>query len=231
MIALLLLLVAMVTVNAAKPTMPAGHFKHPLTDMPRALDKVETNFHFPEHEDLKLPLGESLTVLCHIQNNYGGSINITAIMGSLNIAYQFNHYMQNYSYKPYGVVVKSDEEITLQYEFEIVKELETSNQEYALAHTVFYETTDISTGKPVKHRFSTTFFNQTVELYSNESDFESSSLLELLSIFLSTAVVILMLLGVYFHDSVYVKRAARYIHGSGKSKYFGEEENSPKKSN
>jgi hypothetical protein len=58
--------------------------------------------------------------------------------------------VQNYTYKPFGVVVKSGEEITLEYSFMAHPELEPAD--YTLAHTVFYHS-DVEA-------FSSTFFNQ-----------------------------------------------------------------------
>ena len=125
-------------------------FKHPLTDMPEASEDVETSHYFPLHPDNKFPTGETLSVLCHFRNEGAGIFNVSAIMGSLNSPHDFRHHFQNYSYKPIGQVVKSGEEITLQYGVQIHPDLEPV--EYQLAITVFYESESES--------FSTTFFNQ-----------------------------------------------------------------------
>jgi len=181
----------------------ASPLKHPLTDLPDPLEAVDTTFHFPGHEDLKFPTGEPLTVLCHIQNNAEKAINVTAVMGSLNIAFMFQQHVQNFSYKPFGVVIKADEEITLQYEFEVRKDLDVS-QEYALAHSVFYE----SEGK---QRFANTFFNQTIELYSPESDFETAAVFDLIKIVFTTVVIVLLCLGACFPDNKQVINARSAI--------------------
>ncbi len=125
-------------------------FNHPLTNMPGPSNVVETSYFFPGHNDLKLPLGETITILCHFTNDGPSPLNISAIMGSLNFVNDFKYHIQNYTYKPFGVVVKEGEEVTLQYEFLIHPDLETV--EYTLAHTVFYQSN--------KEGFSSTFFNR-----------------------------------------------------------------------
>ncbi len=124
--------------------------KHPLTDMSAPAEDIVTSHYFPDHPDTKFPIGETVKALCHFSNEGGSFYNVSAIMGSLNSPMDFRHHYQNYSYKPVGMVVKSGEEISLQYEFQIHPDLEPV--EYQLAITVFYESESES--------FSTTFFNQ-----------------------------------------------------------------------
>jgi hypothetical protein len=133
-------------------------FVHPLTDMPGPMEDVETSAYFPNHPDQKFPIGETITVLCHLSNDGSASLNVTAIMGSLNFVFDFRHHIQNYTYKPFGFVVKPGEEVTLQYQFHIHPDLEPV--EYTLAHTVFYESE--------RESYSNTFFNQ-VSYYRNPS--------------------------------------------------------------
>jgi hypothetical protein len=126
-------------------------FIHPLTNMPGPSEDVETSFFFPANiEGRNFPLGEVATILCHFSNEGVTPLNISAIMGSLNHPYDFRYHIQNYTYKPFGIVVKGGEEVTLQYQFQVHPELEPA--EYTLAHTVFYESD--------REGFSTTFFNQ-----------------------------------------------------------------------
>jgi hypothetical protein len=167
------------------------NFKHPLTDMPAASEDIETTFYFPQHTDLKLPIGEVVTVLCHFVNKGSASsglrglsnsyYNISAIMGSLNSPYDFRHHFQNYSYKPIGMVIKNDEEITLSYQFQLHPDLEPID--YQLAVTVFYDSE--------VERFSTTFFNQTVELYLPKADYDLETVSSLLYSLLLTIAVVL----------------------------------------
>lgn len=131
-------------------------FKHPLTDMPGPASDVSTAYFFPNQLDLKFPIGEVVNIVCHLSNDGPSFYNISAIMGSLNAPFDFNHHFQNYSYKPVGMVVKSGEEISLKYTFQLHPDLEPVD--YQLAITVFYESDSQS--------FSTTFFNQVFNLFS-----------------------------------------------------------------
>eukprot|EP01040_Poterioochromonas_malhamensis_P004559 gene4559-4888_t len=165
-------------------------FKHPLTDMPSQSEDISTSFYFPSHGDLKLPIGEVVTTLCHFGNKGASYYNISAIMGSLNSPYDFRHHFQNYSYKPIGMVVKSDEEITMQYSFQLHPDLEPVD--YQLSITVFYESET--------EAFSTTFFNQTVELYSPQADYDLETVSLVIYSFLSTVLVGLIVLYACFPE-------------------------------
>lgn len=149
-VALLFAIVAPFFAFAQQGNEDLKNFKHPLTDMPGAAEDVQTTFYFPAQTDLKFPIGEVIHTLCHFSNKGTGPYNISAVMGSLNAPFDFNHHFQNYSYKPFGIVVKGDEEITLKYTFQLHPELEPVD--YQLAVTVFYESETES--------YSTTFFNQ-----------------------------------------------------------------------
>lgn len=71
-------------------------------------------------------------------------------MGSLNAPFDFRHHFQNYSYKPFGIIVKGGEEVSLKYSLQLHPELDPVD--YQLAITVFYTSES--------EAFSTTFFNQ-----------------------------------------------------------------------
>lgn len=88
--------------RAKKP--PA--FKHPLTRMPISASGVDTSYFFPDHSDKKIPMGEIVTLLCHFENNAKAALNITSMMGSLNDNINFGIYIQNYTQKMMGVIVK-----------------------------------------------------------------------------------------------------------------------------
>jgi len=76
-------------------------------------------FNFYRHADQKFPIGETVTVLCHLSNEGQLPYNVTAIMGSMNSPFDFNFHIQNYSYKPFGIVVKPGEEVTFEYQFQV----------------------------------------------------------------------------------------------------------------
>ncbi len=124
--------------------------KHPLTDMPGPSEYVQTAFFLPDYPDLKLPIGEVVNSLCHFTNTGTTNYNISAIMGSLNAPFDFRHHYQNYSYKPFGIVMRPGDEITLKYTFQLHPDLEPVD--YQLAVTVFYDSDSES--------FSNTYFNQ-----------------------------------------------------------------------
>lgn len=151
--------------------------------MPGPHESVETSAYYPDHSDHKFPIGEVVTVLCHFTNNGEQPINITAIMGSLNSPFDFNYHIQNYSYRPFGVVVKPGEEMTFDYPFQPHHSLEPV--EYNIAHTIFYELDK-------DEYFSSTFFNQTVEFYSPTSDYDFESIMQILfAVFATTFVIFL----------------------------------------
>ena len=107
-------------------------------------------------------------------------------MGSLNAKYDFHHHYQNYSYMTQLGLVKPDEEATFHYTFQLHPQLEPD--EYYLAHTIFYE----STSSPAKRPFSSTFFNQTVDLYLPISDYDFKEILK--ALFYLTSVIIISFL-------------------------------------
>jgi hypothetical protein len=100
---------------SAKPQV----FIHPLTNMPGPAADVETSYFFPKYSNTKFPIGEVVTILCHLSNNDNIPYNVSAIMGSLNSPFDFSYHIQNYTYKPLGVVVRPGDEITFQYQFQV----------------------------------------------------------------------------------------------------------------
>lgn len=103
--------------NAANPpkkprTKKPPAFKHPLTRMPRSSPGVDTSFFFPDHDDKKIPMGETVTLLCHFENNAKQALNITSMMGSLNDNKNFAIYIQNYTQKVMGVIVKPGKDVS-----------------------------------------------------------------------------------------------------------------------
>jgi hypothetical protein len=97
-----------------------------------------------------------------IDGIYSGKnpLNVTAIMGSLNSPYDFNYFVQNFTYKPIGVVVKGGEEITLEYQFQVHPMLEPVD--FTFASVVFYESDELA--------YSNTFFNQVTVLILADSN-------------------------------------------------------------
>jgi hypothetical protein len=106
---LLVLLVVLVCLTASTSAQAQAQqqqqFVHPLTDMPGPSDDIETSFLFPDYDLLggdsqvqgqahKLPLGETISVLCHFSNDGVVPVNISAIMGSLNHVMDYRYHIQ-----------------------------------------------------------------------------------------------------------------------------------------
>lgn len=89
-----LLLLVSLTCGQNAGNEEAKIMKHPLTDMPGGADDVQTASYFPDSPDLKLPIGEVVTSLCHFANTGRSNYNISAIMGSLNAPFDFRHHYQ-----------------------------------------------------------------------------------------------------------------------------------------
>lgn len=143
--------------NSARGGSKSGTiFNHPLTDLPGYSEDVVTSYYFPQHSDMKIPIGEYVPLLCHFANDGENALNVTAIMASLNSPYEFHFFVQNFTYKPFGVVVKGGEEITFEYLFQLHPALEPAD--FTLAATVFYESDTIS--------YSSTFFNQVASCFT-----------------------------------------------------------------
>ena len=83
-------------------------------------------------------------------------------MGSLNSPSNFRHHFQNYSYKTVGMVVGAGEEVSLEYSFQLHPDLDPVD--YQISLNVFYDSET--------ETFTSTFFNQTVELYYSTSDYD-----------------------------------------------------------
>lgn len=83
-------------------------------------------------------------------------------MASLNNPYDFNFYIQNFTYKTLGVVVKGGEEITLEYQFQVHPMLEPVD--FTFASVVFYESDELM--------YSNTFFNQVIVNIVEHFDYE-----------------------------------------------------------
>lgn len=52
-------------------------YRHPLTDMPGPSEDVVTSHYFPAHPDQKIPIGETVSILCHFAND--GKHRLTAL--------------------------------------------------------------------------------------------------------------------------------------------------------
>lgn len=129
-------------------------YKHPLTDMPPTHDAVETASWFPGNPKKEFPAGQLSDVAIGFHNGAAESVNISAIMGSLNSPFDFSYHVQNFSYQIYDARLQPGEEVSLEYQFMPYAQLQP--REFTLALTVFYHTD--------KTLYSTTFYNTTVDI-------------------------------------------------------------------
>jgi hypothetical protein len=115
----LLFFIQLAPLTSAQEDPRSQVFIHPLTNMPGPADDIETSFFLPKYSNTKFPIGEVVTILCHFSNNDNIPYNVSAIMGSLNSPFDFSYHIQNYTYKPLGIVVRPGDEITFQYQFQV----------------------------------------------------------------------------------------------------------------
>ena len=181
-IALLCLLLASAQLLAAQ----SDNFVHPLTNMPPAAENVVTAFITPEHMDHKFPIGGTVNVLCHFRNDGDKAINVTGIMGSINLANDFRVYIWNNSFKGVYVEVQSNEEATFMYPFQMHPQLDIDTK-LTMANTIFYEYSD------VKGMYSSTFMNQTIDLYFPDSGHDLRVIASSLLAVIASALVIVAL--------------------------------------
>ena len=206
---LLVLIVLVLALNQAQ------EMQHPLTNMPPASEDVSVSFYYPTHDGhgSKLPVNDIVTVLCHFSNEGDIAMNVSAAMGSLNLAQDFNVYVQNFSFKPFGLVVKPNEEITLAYEFIMDPRLDTS-QDYSLAHSIFYS----SVGN-AEDWYTSTFFNSTVELYSTEPEVDAETIGMILIALLSSAFTLTVCFYSCFPTEKSWKQALSTLQGKKSKEY------------
>lgn len=126
---------------------------HPLTNLPPA-GEISTGFFFPDFPTKQFPAGELVKIDLGIHNDGSESYNISAIMGSLNSPQDFKVFFYNFTQQVYFEVVEPGQELSVEYEFALLKDLPP--RDYQVALTVFYEAKDGFK--------ATTFFNQTIEV-------------------------------------------------------------------
>ena len=148
-------------------------------------------------------MNDVVTVLCHFSNEGESTLNVTAAMGSLNMAHDFNFYVQNFTFKPVGLVVPPNEEMTLTYEFIMDPRLDTT-QDYTLAHSVFYE----NVAKP-EDWYTSTFYNSTVELYTTEAEVDLETIVMIIGALIGTVFTI----GLAFYACFPDEKSRRNLFG------------------
>jgi len=125
---------------------------------------VITSVFFPDYVEKKIPVGEKVTMLVLFHNKGKTEFNITAIRAHLHSPFDSSYYIQNFTSREVGAVVKSGEEVSVEYVFMPDKNLEPI--EFHLSAYLDYNDTEA-------HRFRSTFQNGTIELVERPSSFDA----------------------------------------------------------
>ncbi|KAK9823798.1 hypothetical protein WJX72_005579 [[Myrmecia] bisecta] len=178
----------------------AGAQRHPLTDPPPPAPGVDTEVWFPKHlqNQLQFTVGEPVDVVVGFHNGGDERLNITGIMGSLNLAEQPAYFVQNFSGQGYAAALNKGEEASLHYTFTPAANL--PQREFIVALTVFYQS------QASAH--STLFFNKTIDVIERPSwvDTELLFLWALLAAALGSVGVFLYK---YVNTLAFVKKARK----------------------
>jgi len=133
-----------------------------------ASDDVVTTFLFPDYADKRLPVGEKVTVLVGFQNKGESTFNLTAVGAALHSPFDYNYYIQNFTYREVNSIVGPGEEVTVEYQFTPDKSLEPL--EFHLSASLYYNDT-------TNDKFwRATFINGTIELIEKPSEFTAKTL-------------------------------------------------------
>lgn len=184
--------------SAAQKWEPEAMSKHPLTDMPQAGSAI-TNYALPEHPQKQFPAGDVIPIIMGFHNAAATNYTVTAIMGSLNQLNFFNMYIQNFTMQRYGIIIPPNNEVTLEYRFRPDPAL--ASMEFFIAFTVFYE--DFN-----RQQYSSTFFNETVDITEPEKLFDTEGLFMYIMILVLLALAVFGLLRWLGNLSVFKKVAA-----------------------
>lgn len=167
---------------------------HILTNMPSAHPDVRIGFVLPKNDASRLPAGEEVEILVGIANDSDDYLNITNIAGSVNSPVEYRMHIQNFSvaylsYEQEPLVIEPHTEITVAYHFKPDAMLDP--RDYQIGLTVFYA--DAGAEETVT-RFSTTFFNNTVEIFEAEYELDTRGFFNYLIL---AALVGALLFGAY----------------------------------
>jgi len=143
-----------------------------------------------------------LMLFCLVQIKLLQQENFKSIILVVVAEKDFNFFVQNYTFKTIGVVLQPGDEATFEYQFQFHPDLQPVD--YTLAHTIFYDDNRVG--------YSTTFFNQTVELYYSSGDFSISTLGPLLWGLISTVAIVILTIYLCFPDSKVVTKMEKIIH-------------------
>eukprot|EP00798_Chlamydomonas_sp_ICE-L_P028292 gene28292-31402_t len=146
---------------------------HPLTDLPAPGD-ITTGYFFPNHPTKKFTAGKPVDVVLGIRNDASEAYNVTSILGSLNSPMDFRMHIQNFTQQVYLQTIAPGQDLSFEYTF--LPDYRLEARDFTVALTVVYSNSK-------QQFFSTTFFNNTVELIEQKQmvDHEMVSLVLLLA--------------------------------------------------
>jgi len=125
---------------------------------------VTTAIIFPDFKDKHFHIGEKVTLLIGVHNTGAGEFNITGVQARLHSPYDYNYYIQNFTYREVGVSVGGKQQAGVEYVFQPDKSLEPI--EYHLSAYIDYNDT-------ANNQFRTFVTNGTVELIEKPSSFDT----------------------------------------------------------
>jgi len=128
---------------------------------------VRTAYVFPDFPTKKIPSGEVVEVLLGFTNTGHKEFNITTITASLNHPADTRYYIQNYTKGEYGVLVGSEEQVSLSYKFRPDSLLEP--RDFVLILSVFYQDEALT-------NYTNAFFNSTISITEPDITFDFQKL-------------------------------------------------------
>lgn len=123
--------------------------------------EVSTHFIFPDHKDMRFPVGKEVTVLVDVSNNGQEVFNVTRVATFLHSPYDLSYFIQNCTAKELSGVAAPNTQISLEYKFTPDMKLEAL--EYWLSGYVEY------TVEGSDELFMQVFVNSTVHLYDDKA--------------------------------------------------------------
>lgn len=139
--------------------LPGGSAQRPsdlLSNLPPA-GELSVVHYFPEHPDKQFPAGDVISVVVSGHNTGSRPMNLSAIVGSINSPEKYEMFIQNFTIGRYFAPLAPGAEASLEYKFRADPILgSTPPREFIVALHLFYEVEGAY--------FSTTFFNQTVDI-------------------------------------------------------------------
>jgi len=158
-----LLCVCVLAAEDAATKTPEPIIQEPILPSP----DVRTAYVFPDFPAKKIPSGEIVEVLLGFTNTGRKEFNITTITASLNHPVDTRYYIQNFTKAEYGLLVGSEEQVSLSYKFRPDPMLEP--RDFVLILSVFYHDEGLT-------NYTTPFFNNTISITEPDIAFDFQKL-------------------------------------------------------